>query len=413
MALNLLRNSRVFYTTNLKTDGTGEILTTGFTDTNTREIQVLDGFSFSQNTGQETITTSEAGPAPVRGQRSFNTSLEPVDWSFSTYVRPNLVEGASVSLGTLDADDYVDCEESVLWNSLSGYAAHSIGAAAATTGQGWTTTVGTGAVSTVAFGNSNKHQLHAFGLLIVFDDITFAIDNCAIDSATIDFGLDAIATIAWAGKGTVMRKLGTKITLVDNTTTGISTMSGGVTGTAKLKNTAAFYIANKLSIMELSVPSTYAGITAASPKLYDIALTGGSFTISNNLTYLTPANLGVVNRPITYFTGTRAVTATVNAYLKTGTGINTTATLLSDLLTSSQTYTDNKFKVLVKLGGAGSTRVELDLPTVQLTIPSIASEQVISTSINMTAQGYNSSSSTYDLEQTNEVTVKYYANNSV
>ena len=414
MALNLLRNSRVFYTTNLKTDGTGEILTTGFTDTNTREIQVLDGFSFSQNTGQETITTSEAGPAPVRGQRSFNTSLEPVDWSFSTYVRPNLVEGASVSLGTLDADDYVDCEESVLWNSLSGYAAHSIGAAAATTGQGWTTTVGTGAVSTVAFGNSNKHQLHAFGLLIVFDDITFAIDNCAIDSATIDFGLDAIATIAWAGKGTVMRQLATKISLTDNTTTGITTMASGATamGTAKLKNTAAFYIANKLSIMELSVPSTYAGITAASPKVYDIALTGGSFTISNNLTYLTPANLGVVNRPITYFTGTRAVTATVNAYLKTGTGINTTSTLLSDLLTSSQIYTDNKFKVLVKMGGAGSTRVELDLPTVQLTIPSIASEQIISTSINMTAQGYNSSSSSYDLEQTNEVTVKYYANNA-
>jgi hypothetical protein len=191
-------------------------------------------------------------------------------------------------------------------------------------------------------------------------------------------------------------------------------MASGATamGTAKLKNTAAFYIANKLSIMELSVPSTYAGITAASPRVYDIALTGGSFTISNNLTYLTPANLGVVNRPITYFTGTRAVTATVNAYLKTGTGINTTTTLLSDLLTSSQIYTDNKFKVLVKMGGAGSTRVELDLPTVQLTIPSIASEQIISTSINMTAQGYNSSSSSYDLEQTNEVTVKYYANNA-
>jgi hypothetical protein len=64
------------------------------------------------------------------------------------------------------------------------------------------------------------------------------------------------------------------------------------------------------------------------------------------------------------------------------------------------------------MGGAGSTRVELDLPTVQLTIPSIASEQIISTSINMTAQGYNSSSSSYDLEQTNEVTVKYYANNA-
>jgi len=41
---------------------------------------------FSQNTSVDTVTLNEAGAAPVRGQRSFNTALEPVDFSFSTYI---------------------------------------------------------------------------------------------------------------------------------------------------------------------------------------------------------------------------------------------------------------------------------------------------------------------------------------
>jgi hypothetical protein len=404
MALNLLRNSRVFYTTNLKTDGTGEVSSTAssFNTSNTQEIQVLDGFSFSQNTTQETITVSEAGDTPVRGQRSFNTALEPVDFSFSTYVRPKLIEGSTPNTpGTLDADDYVSAEESVLWNSLAGYATHSVGAAAATTGQAWTTTIGSSAVSTLALTNSNKNQLLSFGLIICFDDVTYVIDNCALDSATIDFGLDAIATIAWAGKGTKMRQLATKVDVATN-----GTMTGGLTGALTPKVTDAYYIANKLSVMTLN-SAAYAGITA---KSYNIPLTGGSFTISNNLTYLTPANIGVVNRPVTYFTGTRSVTATVNAYLKTGS--NTSTTLLSDLLSSSLTNTDNRFAAVIKLGGVGSTRVEIDMPTAMLTIPAVNSEQIISTSINMTAQGFNSGTTTYDLEQNNELAIRYFCNNS-
>ena len=396
MALNLLRNSRVFYTTKLTN---GIVDSSGFTAADTREIQVLDGFSFSQNTGQETVTTSEAGAAPIRGQRSFNTSLEPVDWSFTTYIRPKFDEGTgTVTVGTLDADDTVGAEESVLWNSLAGTAA--IGSA----GAGWTPTAyaaGTpnSPFSTVAFGNSNAHQLHAFGLIIVFEDVTFVIDNCAIDSATIDFGLDAIASCAWAGKGTVMRQLTTKAS-VDLSTGAIT---GGLTGTSKLKDTTAGFIANKLSTMTLSA-ANFGGLSSAT---YTVALTGGSLTISNNLTYLTPANLGVVNRPITYFTGTRAVTANVTAYLKTGSG-NPTATLLKDMLAASTASTENKFAATISLGGAtNSTRVELSIPTAQLTIPSITSEQIISTAITMTAQGTTSGS--YDLEAKNELEVKYFA----
>ena len=391
MALNLIRNSRVYYTTNLTS--TGQVATSGFTTANTQQIQVQDGFSFSQNTGQETVTTNEAGAAPVRGQRSFNTSLEPVDWSFSTYIRPKFQEGTStVTPGTLDADDYVGAEEAVLWNSLSGTAA--IGSA----GAGWTKTTGPSTpYSTVAFGNSNAHQLMSFGLIIQFENVTYVIDNCAIDSATIDFGLDAIASIAWAGKGTTMRQVATAVTVDD-----AGAMTGGLTGNVTLKDTTAGYIANKLSTMTLAA-AAFGGLSS---KSYTVALTGGNLTINNNLTYLTPANLGVVNQPITYFTGTRAITANVTAYLKTGT--NESSTLLKDMLTASAASTENKFAAEISLGGSTNTnKVVLSIPTAQLTIPSITSEQIIATSITMTAQG--ATTGTYDLEAKNELEVKYYA----
>ena len=394
MALNLLRNSRVFYTTNLTSSGA--VATSGFTVSNTRELQVLDGFSFSQNTGQETITVNEAGAAPVRGQRSFNTSLEPVDWSFSTYIRPKYNEGATTTTGP-DSNDVIDAEESVLWNSMS-----------SVTGNGWTQTSGvapsTVPYSTVSFANSNAHQLQAFGLIIIFEDVTYVINNCAIDSATIDFGLDAIAAIAWAGKGTEMKQLATTLTV---------SAAGSVTGggwTAPndftLKDTSARYIANKLSTMTLG-SSTFGGLTGTSYG--NIAITGGNLTISNNLTYLTPANLGVVNLPITYFTGTRSVTANVTAYLKTGTGAS--AELLKDMLAASASSTSNKFEAVIKVGGNNDTRFEITMPTTQLTIPAITSEQIIATSITMTAQGSSTGAAggAYDLEAKNEITLKYYA----
>jgi hypothetical protein len=395
MALNLIRNSRVFYTTNLKTDGTGQIAATGFTTANTREIQVQDGFSFSQNTGQETVTVNESGATPIRGQRSFNTSLEPVDWSFSTYIRPKFEEGATSTVA-LDANDFIDAEESVLWNSLGG--TDAIG----TPGAAWTkSSTFAPPYATVAFGNSNAHQLHAFGLIIRFEDVTYVIDNCAVDSATIDFGLDAIASIAWAGKGTTMTQVATAVTAVDNAVTKEVTLTGGLTGVAKLKDTAAAYIANKLSTLTLA-SLAFGGLTAQN---YALALTGGSLTITNNLTYLTPANLGVVNLPITYFTGTRSITGTLTAYLRSGN--QATGALLSGLLANAASEINPSYAINIQMGGITGTHVDVGLPAAMLQIPTVNTEQVISTTLTFTGQG--SSGTAFDIDQSNEVTVKYYA----
>jgi hypothetical protein len=366
----------MFFTTNVGA-ADGVVAATGFLPTNTFEIQVQDGFSFSQNTSSETVTLSEGGATPVRGQRSFNTALEPVDFSFSTYIRP------------ADGGTNITAEEGVLWNALFGTGA--IGGA----GAAWTESVSN---ATVALTNSQAHQLQKFGVIIVIDGISYIIDNCALDSATVDFGLDAIASIAWAGKGTKLRQ----IAGLTATTGGTVTFGGGLTGTAKGKNTTAPYIANKLSTLAIT-----GGINATGTA-YTVALTGGSLTISNNLTYLTPANLGVVNQPVTYFTGTRAISGSINAYLRAG--ATNTAGLLADMLTSSSTDVDPEFEITVALGGStNATRVEFEMPAAVLTIPSVSTEQVVSTTINFTAQG--SAANAFDIGAANELTVRYYTTN--
>ena len=64
------------------------------------EIPVLDGFSFSQaNNSTEVVLAEMESSAGVskRGRRVFNDSLAPVEWSFSTYVRPFKSAGTNVA----------------------------------------------------------------------------------------------------------------------------------------------------------------------------------------------------------------------------------------------------------------------------------------------------------------------------
>ena len=493
MAYNLSRNSRVFVTTNLNTT-TKAVLTTGLSTENTWEIQVMDGFQFSQNPSATPITINEAGETPVRGQRNFNKSLEPVDVSFSTYLRPRLASGA------------VKAEERVLWNALMGNVgiegtiqagstltaiAMTVGttmtrasttaaavtlagatltpapsaaemaagtaiyhikgattsgalswygpvkinsytaggstvftyltapaAAAGTTSPtmagmkldrgAWVEYVTNGAVTTAASvvtsANSNKNQLQPIGFIFIVDDVAYTIDNCALDQAVIDFGLDAIAMVAWTAKGTRLNQLATLPVLSAATN---PVFSGSLTGTATGKETTANFITNKLSTVTLQ--SNLGGIGGTS---YTVVLTGGSITVANNITYLTPDNLGTVNLPIGYFTGTRAISGTLNAYLRTGTGF--AADLLSTMLTNIATSAETMYRLQVEVGGVSNgVRVELDMPGTFVSIPTVDVQDVISTSIAFTAQSTDNAIAAagagYDLENTNDLTVRYYS----
>lgn len=471
MALNLVRNSRVFFTTNVDSS-TGVVATTGFTSANTNEIQVLDGFTFSQNTNADTVTISEAGVAPVRGQRSFNTSLAPVDFSLSTYIRP------------FNATTSITAEESVLWNALLSVNAIStantitvggtVSGAAYTflAGKGTVTISGTGLTysglsvgdsvvisglshatdgvilnsaakvtalsstsialdlaspkaagaaitsvtvgtiklyksawapvastySVASTGGSNANQLQKFGMIFIVDNVTYVVDNCAMNQVMIDFGLDAIATAAWTGQGTSLKQS--------------TVINAAALSSATAKNTAAQFITNKLSTVSMSLVNSLG--SAAAGTNYAVALTGGSITINNNIAYITPANLGTVNIPTTYYTGTRAITGTLNAYLKTGSGVSSTGQLLADMLAAATSSVEPMAALSITIGGAtNTTKVVLEMPSVTFSIPTVDVQQVVSTAINFTAEGYTPSATadanTFALDEVNDLTVRYYA----
>jgi hypothetical protein len=283
----------------------------------------------------------------------------------------------------------VTCEESVLWNAMFSDKAVGVSGAAWTEGEALTTCVAT---------NSNKHQLQQFGMIITVDTTTFVIDNCVLNTATIDFGIDAIAMVQWAGQGSLLRQITTPTLGLEAVTNNV-TFSGTISGVAKKKDVNALFLANKLSTVILDE-----GINSGGTA-YTLALTGGTLTISNNVTYLTPANLAVVNKPITYFAGTRAISGSLNAYLRTGS--SNTAGLMNSLLVGSSSEVDPDFYMKIVVGGAigAATRVEFEMPAVVLSIPTVNAEQVVSTTINFTAQG--STGNDFDIGQSNEITINY------
>jgi hypothetical protein len=133
--------------------------------------------------------------------------------------------------------------------------------------------------------------------------------------------------------------------------------------------------------------------------------------MANNLTYSTPANIGVLNQPITYYTGTRSVTGSLNAYLNTGS--SNTAGLLQQMLTEAAAgTTEPKFQLQVNVGGTTTnpSRVELLMPGCSLQIPTVDAQQIMSTAINFTAQGVDDYNSVqlYDIENNNELRIRYF-----
>jgi hypothetical protein len=171
-------------------------------------------------------------------------------------------------------------------------------------------------------------------------------------------------------------------------------------------------IRNKLSTVTLSAPSGQVGIGG---QTYTIALTGGTLSINNNITFLTPEALGVVNQPCGHFTGSRVVDGTMTAYLKTGAS-GDTADLLNDLLAYSQSAAGADptiFDLDIYVGGVTPVSpydtpvVQFSLPNAHLVIPTINIEDVVSVEIPFVGLPYTGTNP--DPNATNEVAVAYYA----
>ena len=386
------------------------------------EIPVLDGFSFSQATNSSEITLNEmesSAGVSRRGRRAFNDSLAPGEWSFSTYVRPFTAAGASQGTGSADTAAEVHAVEEVLWALMAG--ADNYGSAAYDKGGSAVLTPG-GSNMTVSFGSSNVSTLSTFNLYFVLGDANrtvMKLDGCVVGEASIDFDIDGIATIAWSGNAanvldftgsvhTATSAPAFNATSADGTTIAVGDVFLDSDNSHKLQIVTAVpgsgnvtlgsyvneaitdttnFIRNRLTVLTVT-PTTRDPDGDSSNELetnYSLTLTGGNVTISNNITFITPEELGIVNVPIGHVTGTRSVSGSFTCYLTEDTATtNASRDFFEDVRAITNVVT-NSFALVFKIGGASGTGLELNMATSHVEIPTHSIEDVISLETNFQA----------------------------
>ena len=393
------------------------------TAANTFRIGVLDGYSFSQGSESTDVTINEAGSAPNRGSKRFNDALPPAEWSFGTYVRP-FKHGAA----SFRADGTYDMVENILWSALAGTGLSDASGAAVATSTG----AANGAL--VDFVESDVHELMKLNIFFALENTTYRLNDAQINQAEIDFSIDGIAQITWSGNATTIDQVTTayedpskyQIEAYDADGASLTHTSGSTDTYVENYNFAdtvgpsdADYLRNKLSSLYLDADAQGGGNASGGldDKTYDINITGGSITIANNVTYVTPETIGIVDKPIGSFTGARTITGSLTMYLDTKS--NGSNQLLTDLAAATDLVT-NVFDLRLYMGVAGAVGsdgdamgsddftapgVEFNMPRCHLQVPTIETGDLISTTVEFAAHGS-------DLLTGDEMKVKYLGSTS-
>ena len=284
--------------------------------------------------------------------------------------------------------------------------------------------------STINFGQSNRSVLATCNLYFVMETSTtkpmvYKLENAAINEASIDFEVDGIATINWSGfaknivdmqsKGDVFVQPGTTISgkdvgdiILDSNSDfkmSIATASNAVvtaidTGVDATTN----FIRNRLT----QLVCTTGNATAFPSGTYNLTLTGGNITVSNNITYLVPEELGNVNIPIEGVTGGRTATGNFTCYLTLdteGADKGSSVDLFNDMTTSGQglDLVVNDFDLTFQIGGsvASTPRLYVQFPKAHIEVPVHSVEDVISVETGFGAY-------TDDFGFANELKLEYY-----
>jgi len=441
-------------------------------------IPMLEGFSFSQSTNSSEITLSEmestAGTSR-RGRKMFNDSLAPVEWSFSTYIRPYIASGTAVSGTTISwADSNVHLVDECLWNALlsksridedgtsgksvanmtfSGGSGNVVGDVLTLTGgtlaTGYTaakatvvtingsaqiteveittpsqyTVDPTGATSsrgganvgtvTVVMGeeldsmidrgttktvmsskNSNVSALNTMSMeFMIGTNVGYKLNKAVVNSATINFDVEGIATIEWSGMAATIDGI-TAFTAA----TGANSANKAINEGGTSADTEDF-IRNRLTAMSVApkTSGTSAGVSGMQTS-YDLTLTGGSITIENNISYLTPEELGVVNKPIEHVTGVRNVGGSFTCYLASNSANNGSKDFFEDLTSAAALdVITHDFEMIFKIGGStGTPRIEVKMPQCHVEVPTHSIEDVISLESSFTSLQSDMESSIVD-----------------
>ena len=357
----------------------------GSTAATSWKIPVLDGFSFSQGTNTSEITLAEMADGTGKSRRSrqmFTDSYAPAEWSFQTYMRPFVAtNGATNGWEASGSEDHHHAVEEALW-------ANFVGAPTFTKSTGSTESVWSDGVTNSAsnlifdFSGSEVPALGTFDLFFemgaasggsgVTGPTYYRLKDAVVNSASIDFDIDGIATITWSGFASMIS---------DHEVSGNPALPTITTDIQEGVTTTSNFIRNRLTQLTVQAAdtSTFPGTGSGA---YNLVLTGGNITIDNGMTYLTPETLGVVNQPLGHVTGTRSVSGNFTCYLNREAGAS--ADLFEQLIEANTVIT-NSFATTFKIGGTAAPKVEIALPKCHFEVPSHSIEDIISLETNFHA----------------------------
>ena len=301
----------------------------------------------------------------------------------------------------------------------------------------------------INFTDSNRAALGTFNLYFLLSDRTegrlvYKLENAVVNEASLDFDIDGIATISWSGMAGQIKDVspgevtgakadvwtaqdapptitadkqfwldtndsdklyianheasGSATNVIDAVGDNAANVMGWRPGITEGTTDTGNFIRNRLTQLTLAPETAFrtsttftnaAGVAGQSYETsYQVALTGGNVTISNNISYLTPEEIGKVNQPIEHVTGTRTVSGSLTCYLgSSDIATNKVADLFKDLVADTNTVI-NKFDITLAVGGSATgPKIELSLPTAHLEIPSHSIEDVISVETNFSGLG--------------------------
>jgi hypothetical protein len=410
--LNLQRNTKVFLSAvNIQ----GDAVVTAMTPSNTWQIDILAGYAMSQAAATQDITSAESGLTPDRSQQRFLTAINPVDWNFQCYVKPT---GLELINGTTPArlhhsGNVMPVADWFLWQALMSNTAPfnttATGTQSAWANNGTFSLASRSASSNVYLHNPNFATASELHLYFKMDNVIYQVANATVNQATVDAAIDGIATTTWTGFGTTLHEL------TDTKRTNAVSVFGGIVNAATTvaansnvtvmsrvasyhpwnsynvssTATAASFIKSRLSSLVIN----HATDAVAAATEFTFPITSLSFDYTNNITYLSPEEISTLNQPIGQFSGTRAISGSLSAYLRSGTD---TSTFLKQIVEDTRTSSAATSNANLKIGGATAPFMALWMPAVQFDIPTHAIDDVVGVSFNFLAQETTSGKGTGD-----------------
>lgn len=401
--LNLQLKSEIFYSSvNLAAGDSNSLMT----PSNTWKINILSGFASTASFATQEIKYSQLGDSPKRGYEKHNLAVNAADWSFKNYIRPTGVytptsansglEGTSLTGNVKPVADWF------LWQALVSNTppTNSIDEQSVWFTGGKITANNIARSISVHPSTSNFAVPSTNHLYFKLDNVIYQITDAVVDSASLDAGIEEIATVNWSGFGTAMKELtgtsrdnavsvfggvlndGSAVSANANTldfyaTSSYHPFSDMFVGSSVSKNS---FIKNKLSVLEINhKPSLEEPNTK-----YLFSVTSLSFSYDNNISYLSRDELAIVNRPKKAITGIRSVYGSATVYLRGG--ASQSAALLSRLLASSKLTSADTTSANLIIGGGTVPYFMVSLGSVHFDIPTVSAEDIMSVNMSFYAQ---------------------------